>query len=252
MKTWRENCQIDWHSIKSKQLCKRHFTFLFCEIEDCRWILIFGDNWAGYFHLLPLIMLRLAHHLPVILHTQIWEWQPLDLFMSVSERKLIRRFLKLLYSLLHRWLHSLFIWEVMTVTDLHCRALLYLLIFYPSLFKAFFTSSKPRPPQLSESDNDALTKPLLTCGPSTLHPTAQLRPALRGNVVDHNINYLFKIGIRINNYNNKNQCQIQISSEERFACIYPFTAEYTWAWQFRRQCDYNNKKLIKMFFRKNG
>lgn len=222
--------------------------------------------------------------------------------VAASERKLIRRFLKLLYSLLHRWLHSLFIWEVMTVTDLHFRALLYLLIFYPSVFKAFFTSSKPRPPQLSKSDDDALTKPLLTCGPSTLHPkghtgeltlsgaepsvgsphvslcvgggdwrrwhrlhtshtdrdgfwhgdTAQLQPALRGNVVDHNINHLFKIGIRINNYNNKTKWQIQISSEERFAIIYPFTAEYTWAWQFRRQCDYNNKKLIKMYFRKNG
>ncbi|KAG8007404.1 Solute carrier family 45 member 3 [Nibea albiflora] len=39
-----------------------------------------------------------------------------------------------------------------------------LLCLYHSNRQAFFTSSKPRPPQLSESD-----KPLLTCGPATPH-----------------------------------------------------------------------------------
>lgn len=69
--------------------------------------------------------------------------------MNISQNVSLRT----LYSSLHLWLYMMW-WRkwVMTWTDLNDRACLPLLIFDPSLFKAFFTSSKPRVPPLSESD----------------------------------------------------------------------------------------------------
>ena len=49
-----------------------------------------------------------------------------------------------------------------------------MLIIHPFLFKFFFASSDPRPCLLSDSDDQTLTKPILSGGPHANDPTRGL------------------------------------------------------------------------------